>query len=294
MERWDDGVYAIRGKGAADALPLILSAGVHGNEAGPARALESLQQQLLERTLIPQRPLLLILANPPALLNGSRFIKTNLNRLFGAPVRPPGYEAKRSLALEQHCREFAELYGVGWHLDLHAATKPSLHAHFAMMPACERHYEDAWAPLLAQHGFTALVRQKSPVHTFAHFTCTQMGYESFTLECGTVRGTDAGLHAVLNSLLQALLQEAPFANPGVSTLQQYEVVQDLIKQHDAFRFLVDEDSVDFATFTQDTPLAQNGDEVVTSPFDRCALLFANSQVPVGDRAGMLLQEIPGA
>src|SRR5690606_12930015 len=83
MEHWDEGVYAIRGRGADGAIPLILSAGVHGDETAPAQVLESLQQQLLQRKLIPQRPVLLIAANPQALLNGKRYMKTNLNRLFG-------------------------------------------------------------------------------------------------------------------------------------------------------------------------------------------------------------------
>ena len=288
MEHWDEGVYAIRGKGAAGALPLILSAGVHGDETAPVQVLEWLQSQLLERTLIPQRPVLLIVANLPALLNGKRFMQTNMNRLFGAPVRPPGHETKRSLALEQHCRDFADLHGVGWHLDLHSTIKPSHHAHFALMPACERHYDDAWAPLFASHGLTALVRQQSPAYTFSNFTCTKLGFESFTLECGAVRGSSADVPDVLKPLLLALLQEAPFAQPGNATLQRYRVAIDLVKRSEQFRFLVDEQCDNFTVFPKDMPLAQDGDTMVSAPCDACALLFANSQVPVGDRAGLVL------
>lgn len=291
MEHWDEGVYAIRGRGANGASPLILSAGVHGDETAPAQVLESLQRQLLQRTLIPQRPVLLILANPQALLNGKRYMKTNLNRLFGAHVRPPCYETKRSLVLEQHCRDFTELHGAGWHLDLHSTIKPSLHAHFALTPASERHYDDAWSPLLAQHGFTALVRQKSPAHTFSHFTGAQLGFESFTLECGAVRGSTNDVAGVLHPLLLALLQADPFANPAATQLQRYEVVLDLVRHHEQFRFLVDEQSDNFASFARDTPLVQDGDEVVKAPCDDSALLFANSAVPVGDRAGLVLRPL---
>lgn len=291
MEHWDEGVYAIRGKGAAGALPLILSAGVHGDETAPVKVLETLQQQLLKRHLIPQRPVLLILANLPALLNGTRFIKTNLNRLFGAPARPPGYETQRSLALEQHCRDFADMHGVGWHLDLHSTIKPSQHEHFALMPACNRHYDDAWAPQLARHGFTALVRQNTPAFTFSNFTCTKLGFESFTLECGAVRGSSASVPSVLQPLLMALLEEDPFAAPGNAQLQRYEVAIDLVKRSAAFRFLVDEQSDNFVTFAKGTALAQDGDVVVSAPCDDCALLFANSEVPVGDRAGLVLRPL---
>lgn len=291
MEHWDEGVYAIRGKGASGAIPLILSAGVHGDETAPVQVLESLQQQLLQRAVIPRRPLLLIIANQPALLNGKRFMQVNMNRLFGAPVRPPGYETKRVLALEGYCRDFADLYGVGWHLDLHSTIKPSRHEHFALMPACNRHYDDAWAPLLAHRGFTALVRQNTPAFTFSNFTCTKLGFESFTLECGAVRGSSASVPSVLRPLLMALLEEDPFAAPGDAQLARFEVAIDLVKRSAAFRFLVDEQCDNFTTFPRDTALAQDSDVVVSAPCDDCALLFANSEVPVGDRAGLVLRPL---
>lgn len=291
MEHWDEGVYAIRGKGASGAIPLILSAGVHGDETAPVQVLETLQQQLLQRAVIPQRPLLLIIANLPALMNGKRFMQANMNRLFGAPVRPPGYETKRALALEGYCRDFADLYGVGWHLDLHSTIKPSLHEHFALMPACARHYDDAWAPLLARHGFTALVRQNTPACTFSNFSCTKLGFESFTLECGAVRGSSATVPSVLQPLLMALLEEDPFAALGNVQLQRYDVAIDLIKRSAAFRFLVNEQCENFTTFARGTTLVQDGDVVVSAPCDDCALLFANSEVPVGDRAGLVLRPV---
>lgn len=289
MEHWDEGVFVFRGKGTLDATPLILSAGVHGDETAPVDILEQLCHALKQRTLIPRRPCLLIIANPPALLERRRLLRVNMNRLFGAPLRPPGYEGQRSQILEQHCREFAELYGIGWHLDLHSTIKPSLHEHFALMPACMRDYDDSWVPMLAAHGFTALVKQKSPAHTFSHFTCTQLGYESFTLECGAI-GTDSGaLDRVLTPLQQDLLAEAPFAHLPTATLQRYRVTQDLRKTSEDFHFLVDEQCANFTRFAAGTPLAQDGDHCISAPTDDCALLFANSAVPVGDRAGLLLQ-----
>jgi succinylglutamate desuccinylase len=181
------------------------------------------------------------------------------------------------------------MHGVGWHLDLHSTIKTSRHAHFALMPACNRHYDDTWAPLLAEHGLTALVRQHAPSHTFSHFTCSQLGFESFALECGAVRGSMSDVPAVLHPLLLALLQEDPFGYPAAAQLQRYEVALDLIKRSEQFRFLVNEQSDNFVAFAQGTALAQDGDEVMTAPCDDCALLFANSKVPVGDRAGLLLK-----
>ena len=291
MEHWDEGVYAFRGKGAAQAIPLIISAGVHGDETAPVKVLEHLNQQLQARALIPHRPCLLIIANMPALLNGKRFMQVNMNRLFGAPVRPPCNESKRALALEQYCQDFAELYGVGWHLDLHATIKPSRHAHFALMPASERHYDDTWVPLLASHGITALVRQTTVSHTFSAFTCNRLGYESFTLECGAIGSDETAVTSLLETLLCHLLQDDPFAETGSQSLQRYEVCIDLIKRSEQFEFLVDERSENFTEFAAGTAIASADGIIIHAPVERTALLFANSQVPVKDRAGLLLKPL---
>lgn len=291
MEHWDEGVYAFRGKGTLDATPLILSAGVHGDETAPVQVVETLLAALQARTLLPRRPCLVIIANPPALLNGKRFMQINMNRLFGARARAPGYESKRVQALENACQEFADLYGVGWHLDLHSTIKPSQHEHFALMPACKRDYDTSWAPLLAAHGLTALVRQQSAAPTFSNFTCSALGYESFTLECGAVGAVRRGVPEVLTPLLHQLLEEAPFPAPGTASLQRYDVIAELIKRSEDFHFLVDEQADNFTCYDAGTPLAQDGGHTITAPCNHCALLFANSKVPVQDRAGLLLRPV---
>lgn len=288
MEHWDEGVFVFQGRQARGAVPLIVSAGVHGDETAPVAVLEWLVQQIRKKIIVPQRPLLLIFANPAALLNGKRFVHTNLNRLFGVNRRVPGPESTRAQELEQFCRDFAELHGAGWHLDLHATIKPSRHVHFALMPACDRNYDDTWLSLLAACGFSALVRQRSPAGTFSHFTCTNFGYESFTLECGSLQATPQAVAAVLQPLLEILVQTSPFDGLPVAGLQRYQVVQDIIKQHADFHFLVDEQCDNFSTFAAGTALALDGIQVIKTPCDECALLFANSRVLVGDRAGLLL------
>lgn len=300
MEHWDEGVHMIRGKGASGAVPLILSCGVHGDELTPVPVVESLLADLQARRLLPLHPCLLIFANPPALAERRRYLKHNLNRLFGAPMLPAGVEGQRARALEQHCREFTELYGPGWHLDLHSTIKPSRHARFALQPQRNHPYDSRWPAVLAQAGFSALVHQHSPAHTFAHFTCNQLGHDSFTLECGDIGGEAApGANtpepaqqtaALLDHFLRQLLtsKDLPETSPDGSTLQQYDVVVDLIRRSAGFRFHVDEQGENFATFAQGTLIADDAGQPVTAPVDGCALLFANSQVPVGDRAGLLL------
>lgn len=292
MEHWDEGVYMKRANRSPVGPPLILSCGVHGDERAPVQVLQQLLTELQSRTLMPVRPCLVIFANLLALEEKRRFLRHNLNRLFGAPQRVLGYEGERVVALEQHCRDFAEMYGPGWHLDLHATIKPSRHPHFALRPHCAdpqgaRQYDPRWPATLAQAGFTALVQQNTPAHTFAHFSSSQLGYASFTLECGDIAGSDTQAAAPLERLLRPLLT-APELPEGSERLQVYPVAVDLIKQHPDFRFLVDEKSDNFTPFAAGTPIAQDGATTHFAPDGGGTLLFANSQVPVGDRAGLLL------
>lgn len=292
MEHWDEGVYMKRANRAPGGPPLILSCGVHGDELAPVQVLQQLLTELQSRSLLPARPCLLVIANQLALEQKRRFLRHNLNRLFGAPQRVPGYEGERVLALEQHCRDFADMYGPGWHLDLHATIKPSRHPHFALQPHCAepqgaQQYDPRWPATLAQAGFTALVQQNTPAHTFAHFSSSQLGYASFTLECGDIAGNDSQAAAPLDRLLRQLLSAADLPG-GPERLQVYQVTLDLIKQHPDFRFLVDEQGENFTPFPAGTPIARDGDTTILAPDGGCALLFANSNVPVGDRAGLLL------
>ena len=297
MEHWDEGVYMLRANQmqrasqAPGGPPLILSCGVHGDELAPVQVLRQLLAELQSRTLLPARPCLLIFANLLALEEKRRFLRHNLNRLFGARRRVPGYEGERVLALEQHCRDFADMYGPGWHLDLHATIKPSRHTHFALQPHCTDpgapQYDPRWPATLAQAGFTALVQQNTPAHTFAHFSCNQLGCASFTLECGDIAGSNTRAAAPLDHLLRQLLTAGDLPG-GSGRLQVYQVTRDLIKQNPDFRFLVDEQGDNFAPFPAGTPIARDGATTIVAPEGGCALIFANSQVPVGDRAGLLL------
>lgn len=64
-------------------LRSILSAGIHGNETAPVELLDAIVDDIIDGQLTPIVRLLVILGNPAALAQQSRFVETNLNRLFG-------------------------------------------------------------------------------------------------------------------------------------------------------------------------------------------------------------------
>jgi len=291
MEHLDEGVFLAKAPQAASATPLILSCGVHGDETLPVAVLEQLLEDIRLRMFRIQRPCLLIFANAQALANRRRFMKHNMNRLFGASTRPPGYEGRRVAELEDYCRDFADMFGKGWHLDLHSTIKPSLHPSFALQPAGTKDYDTRWLPTLARAKVSALVRQRTPSHTFSHFTANDLGYESFTLECGAVGSQEVNQSVALGKLVRELLMSPGLTAGNAAPIQEFDVALELIKMDPDFHFLVDESVPNFVSFPAGTPIAVNDGAVVQAPVADCALLFANSNVPVGDRAALLLRPI---
>lgn len=291
MQRWDEGIYWEPGAGPRDARPLILSCGVHGDEQAPVVVGEALLADLQRRSIRLRRPCLLVFANPLAIEENRRFHRQDLNRLFGLAQRPATLEGERAGALEAACREFIELHGPGWHLDLHATIKPSLHPWFALQPHGQRPYDPRWPAVLAAAGFSARVQQRSPAPTFAHFTASALACDSFTLECGDIGDPGADTTARLAHFVRQLLTVDALP-AGTARLAEFEVAMELIRHSADFHFHVDERSANFAPLPAGTLIATEGTTRVTAPAVPCALLFANAQVPLGQRAGLVV--VPAA
>lgn len=319
MEQWCDQVFYYRGRSELAAAGVILSCGVHGDELAPVHLLQSLQQALSAGALALVPPLLLVFANPEALACRRRFVTHNLNRLFRQEQTPdhpppsasPSAETRRAQELMVQCQRFANLCGdVACHLDLHSTIKPSLIERFALLPVRSQPCRYAWPQPLARAGFGALIHQTRRANTFAQFSYDQFGADSFTLECGSHGEVTQGnqplteLETWLRELLeyrgdfQQALQhaKAPTSSMAVtSSLQEFEVTEEIIRNSDSFRFLIEESEPNFSphpahtAFYQDSasPQAGSGWE---APAERYSL-FLNSKVGIGQRAGLLLKRI---
>jgi succinylglutamate desuccinylase len=116
----------------------VLSCAIHGNETAPVEMLDGLLKQLLNGTLALSWRLLIIIGNPQALGQNKRFLRNDLNRLFGARWQgfPASDETIRAAQLERAVTHFyAEDDEERWHLDLHTAIRGSYHVRFGVLPA---------------------------------------------------------------------------------------------------------------------------------------------------------------
>src|SRR5690606_18603463 len=109
-----------------------------------------------------------------------------------------------------------------------------------------------------------------------------------TLECGSIAMPDSSLAVRLRGLLETLLTRPDLPGGDAQNLALYDVVQDLVRRSTDFHFLIDEEGENFRQFDLHTAIASDQGVTINAPVQDCALLFANSKAPIGDRAGLLL------
>lgn len=280
---------------------LILSAGIHGNETAPIEILDRLLTELLEERWRLACPALLILGNPPAMRAGTRFVDTNLNRLFNGAHQKPEHrglpEAGRAALLEHHCRAFIRLQmSPTNHYDLHTAIRPSKREKFAVYPYLpDRKVPPEQLAFLTEAGIGTLLLQHSRANTFSAFTA-ELGAESFTLELGKVMPfgeNDLRRFQAITDALRRRLSGAMLPVRGSKSVEVFRVVHEIINSGEDFRLLVPDDAANFTGYPSGTLIwenAQAGYRVGNRPE---FIVFPNRDVPVGQRAGLMIRpELP--
>ena len=284
---------------------LIVSAGVHGNETAPIEVLNGLVSELLNGDWQLACPALLILGNAPAMVAGERFLDVNMNRLFHGAHQKPEYqglpEAERARLIESVCREFAATYsgahkGALSHYDLHTAIRPSKREKFALYPFVEgRQVPASQCAFLLEADVETLLLQHKAGTTFSSFSSSQLGAESFTVELGKVRPfgqNDLSRFTGIGNALRRRLggEPAPAMNAGVrDRLTVFEVVHEVLNTGPDFVFHVPDDVANFTEYAPGTVVWED-DKTVYRVGDRAeSIVFPNRDVPVGQRAGLLIR-----
>ncbi|MDN6323624.1 MAG: succinylglutamate desuccinylase, partial [Halomonas sp.] len=164
------GRYTLHAPGVLELLPTacepqayacVVSTAIHGNETAPVELMGELLCAIEAGTVRLGAPLLVILGNLPALRAGTRFIDTNLNRLFQRGLDAHGDEPDRARELMAQVDAFYARHPAltPLHYDLHTAIRESLYPRFAVAPyASTPTHADQWR-LLAGADIQAVLHQ---------------------------------------------------------------------------------------------------------------------------------------
>lgn len=288
-----------------DKRGLLLSAGIHGNETAPIELIDKLLDDCIKGHVIVRRPTLLILGHPEAMKAETRFIEHNMNRLFmGVHTRKAfrgSVDAERAHALELQVKRFAGRYSLTEHYDLHTAIRDSFIERFALKP--KREHEDISRLsvqdkcVFSNMGVKALVYQHKPASTFSSYTSRTFKTDAYTVELGKVhRFGENDLERYEDTyrcLCELVTDDKQRTTEDAEDLQEFEVCHELVRDSDAFELLVDEDAANFSEFEKGTSLARSPSSEYLVQYEQEYLIFPNNNVPVGQRAGLMLKSIDG-
>lgn len=280
------------------AYACVFSAAIHGNETAPVELIGELLCAIEAGTLRLGAPILVILGNLPALRAGTRFIHTNLNRIFQRDLDTCGDEPDRARELMTQIDGFYARHPAltPLHYDLHTAIRESLYSRFAVVPYASTSTSPAQWRFLAEAGIQAVLHQHQHSWTFSHYSKHYHGAQAFTLELGQVAPfghNDLAALAPMLALLSDLARGEPPVEAPAGEMAFFQVEHELMRQSVDFRLCFADITPNFTAFAPGEKLAQDadaGDTVVGhTPLH---VVFPNAQVEVGARAALLIAPIP--
>lgn len=305
---WDTGVIAFEPKSSGDALVknIVLSSAIHGNETAPIELCNTLITQLLSGQLVTQQRLLFLIGNPAAILNGTRFVEENLNRLFsGAHSSGQGLinaERVRAKKLERYVDRFfmgGQPNSPRYHYDLHTAIRGSKHEKFAIYPYRQgAPYSGEQLMFLAACGINTVLFHHEPTTTFSYFSAHNYQAHAFTIELGKVMPmgqNDMTRFIALKTMLIQLIKGEPLALPAFDNTQLnlYQVNRSINKRYDDFEFTFTSDVENFTAFPKGYVLAKEGGAEIKVDAASESIVFPNANVPVGQRTVLCLVPAQG-
>ncbi|MFT4435292.1 succinylglutamate desuccinylase [Caballeronia sp. 15715] len=277
---------------------VVASAGIHGDETAPIEMLSMLVADIASGKAALKSRVLVIFGNIDAMRASCRYRDDDLNRLFNGRYLElaASHESQRAAELENVTRAFfAEAEGdaihAKWHIDMHTAIRPSVFEQFALLPYTAEPLSRAMFDWLQDAGLSAVLLHKEKSNTFTHFTAEQCGALACTLELGKVRAfghNDLSRFAASDAALRRLIAGLAPAAPSGQTLKVFTVVGQINKQSEAFKLHVAGDVANFTPFARGTVLAEDGDYAYEVLQDEERIVFPNSTVKPGLRAGLMV------
>ena len=292
----DTGILRIEPQNPAP-VSLVLSVGVHGNETGPIELVNNLIKDVLSQQLDVQVRLLVLIGNPVAANAGVRFTEVNMNRLFsGAWQQFDCPEATRAARLEKAVTDFfnaAPSTHMKLHYDLHTAIRGSQYEKFAVYPFVHGNgYSQSQLGFLAASGLDAILLSHQSTTTFSYYSYRQHGAHGFTLELGKVYPfgqNDLSRFSAIDTSLRQLMASGALPQGELAALKLFNVQAALVKDAEDYRLHIGQEVKNFTAFDVGFCLASSAKSQYLVEADGDAIIFPNANLPIGQRAGLVVR-----
>lgn len=293
------GIIELEPKGDHE-LDLVISAGVHGNETAPIEVVNNLISDILQNKVSVKNRVLFILGNQQSMKQATRFVEHNMNRLFNGnhkkPGLKPGYEIDRAAKLERSIDQFFSLSTTSQklHLDLHTAIRGSFRERFAIYPYSDkRSLSNHGLEVLAACNVNTVLIMETSGPTFSSHSGLHWGAQSFTVELGQVAPfgqNDLPHYSDVKQTLENLVSGKSLTSDPAA-VDQFRVSQEILHTGSEFEINISESGFNFTNFGPGNWVWKDKDSVFNVKEKTQYLVFPNTKVAKGERAGLLVEKI---
>ena len=278
---------------------IVISAGIHGNETAPIEILGQIVNDLFSEKLVLKEHALFILGNPQAIREGKRYVDHDLNRLFCGGWRNAieSHEATRAKEIEMITAKFfenSESEACKYHYDLHTAIKPSLIATFALLPFQSKSHSERLLRNLDSAELDGLVFHTISGKTFTNYTTEKFDAASATLELGKANPfgeNDLKSFSAINDVIRKILNQSELGDRKKPLIQKFRVIESIVKHDDSFHLNVEANIPNFTLVEKGNLIAFDKERKYEFLDKEVYLIFINSKVATGLRAGLILEKI---
>lgn len=278
---------------SSDSKHIILSCGIHGDETAPMEIVDKIISDIQSGFQSVTERLLFIIAHPEATNAHTRFLDMNLNRLFDEKEYEPSKELDIATNLKQVVTDFYQgtEQQQRWHLDLHCAIRLSKHYSFVVSPKTRHPVRSkALMEFVASAHIEAIMFSNAPSSTFSWFSAENYGAQALTVELGRVARigeNDLEKLVAFDLALRDLVASTEAEHmPRKPTM--YRVSRTIVRLHDDFDFLFDDDVENFTAFKHGEVFGHDGDKPLMAKNEGEAIVFPNRHVVIGQRAALMV------
>nr|WP_319556220.1 succinylglutamate desuccinylase [uncultured Vibrio sp.] len=275
---------------------IIISTGIHGDETAPMELVDSMIKDIESGFMKVDARCLFIIAHPESTLAHTRFLEENLNRLFDEKDHAPTKELVIADLLKLQVCDFFKGTDpeTRWHLDLHCAIRGSKHYTFAVSPKT-RHpvRSQALMDFLDSGHIEAVLLSNSPASTFSWYSAENFSAQALTMELGRVARigeNDLDKLTAFDLAMRNLVsgtQAEHLPKPCI----KYRVSRTIVRLHEDFDFMFDDDVENFTSFVHGEVFGHDGDKPLMAKNDNEAIVFPNRKVAIGQRAALMVCEV---